>query len=244
MPTLGYTSIGGSNGFWATGTIGTDGQDYQLAVSGTVTAIKMYCNAWDGNNPTNLSCAIYDDSGNKVATSDTTSINNTAEWKTLNINVHLNSGTNYRLAFQSEGWIIRYYDAGTGTNFSKTDTQTWLTWPDPITWDDLAAKDQFSLYAEYTNDTTTSTSTTTTSSSTSTSTTTSTSSSTTTTSSSTSSSTSTTTTSSSTSTTTTSTSTTTTSSSTSSSTSTTTTLINSKLKMYVREENSAILIEY
>ena len=148
--TFGFSSIAASNSFWATGNIGSDGEDYRPVQNGTVTSISFYGNSWSGNpgGQTTLQVSIYNAAGTLISSGATT-INSTVEWKTIPVtSVPVYANTIYRLAFSPANWIIRYYEA-TGKNSDLQVATSYPTLPNPITWVTQAGKDKFSMYANY-----------------------------------------------------------------------------------------------
>jgi RHS repeat-associated protein len=148
--TFGFTSITATSSFWATGNIGSDGEDYSPIQNGTVTSISFYGNSWSGNpgGLADLQVSIYDASNNLISSGATT-INSTLEWKTIPVtSVPVYATTVYHIAFSPSNWIIRYYEA-TGNNFDLQVTTSYPTLPNHISWVTQAGKDKFSQYANY-----------------------------------------------------------------------------------------------
>lgn len=148
-PTFGYTSIGGSSGYWDTGTIGSDGVWWRPNTNGTLDSLSMYGASYGAS--CNLGLGIYNTSTNNLVDSNTASINNTAAWKTISMNnAVIGHGSAYFLCHHPGDWIVRYWDTGNGGWAGKQKSQAYPTFPNPITWSTIGAYDWFSIYATYT----------------------------------------------------------------------------------------------
>lgn len=113
--TFGYTTIGGSSGYW--------GQDNTLwgckftspSNVGTITQISCYSRAYTGT--TSMTAFIYSDNagspGSKLATSsEVTSIGTTPSWTNFAISYAASTNTVYWLVVMQQNNAYVYWDAG------------------------------------------------------------------------------------------------------------------------------------
>ena len=146
-PTFGYTSVGGS-AFASTNII--VGSTFNLPESGDVTDIRIFM--FTGDSGLGVKCAIYDTSGDLKTTS--AEVNPAPDydvaWQTCAVSPASNLTTgDYRIsAWTGIAGCYFYYDSGS-TNQWAQKSQSYGSWPDPITWDSQAAQ-KLSIYATYT----------------------------------------------------------------------------------------------
>jgi ASC-1-like (ASCH) protein len=116
--------------------------------SGTVSSITVYFNTWAAGQA--VQCALYDASGNFVASTDERTTGGTG-WQTFNFAVGVAvTSQNYKIAIWTNSSTIKivYGTVGGAIWYNKYST-AYKTWPASITWSSSSDYAQ-SIYATYT----------------------------------------------------------------------------------------------
>lgn len=148
-PIFGYDTAGASNVQIANIIVGT----VQNGIHGDVTTLHMYAQIPGGD--TSIAGGLYDEAaGGLIAESVESADSDGAMWYDLAVisQTEVYAGTNYILSMWSTtglyGGAAIYYDSTSGkSSRDKAETYSAGNWPDPITWDNIVADRQYSMYA-------------------------------------------------------------------------------------------------
>lgn len=153
-PTFGYTTAGGS---FATAINTIKGTVQTAPTAGLLTSLSAHISN-GGAGSAEYEGAIYRSSDNSLVaqTTNSTTVNPSATWVTLDLANEEISAIDYILSFWGTstggygGQIDLYYDS-TGGKTSKTKAETYSAnnWPNPITWDSDEANRQYSIYVTH-----------------------------------------------------------------------------------------------